>query len=183
MSGLALLWRTTIRSGLLRLVLHDQKHGTSLITGTTQDFPTPGTVTFEPVVCQQCHYTPALDLAQLGPLGPENDFAADFVNSDLPGGIISSPSVANGRDQVKHKSMSNVMHSHHGSLGVFPTIDAPIQDGLGGVATLIRHQSRGGAEVGVLLRQIRPSVRLCLLSLLRRPAFRTCLTMNRNSAN
>jgi hypothetical protein len=68
------------------------------------------------VVCQQCHYTPALDLAQLGPLGPENDFAADFVNSDVPGGIIASPSVANGRDQVKHKSMSNAMHSHHGSL-------------------------------------------------------------------
>jgi len=98
------------------LKLHDQKHATSLINGTTEDFPTPGTEAFKPVVCQQCHYTPALDLAQLGPLGPENDFEAEFVNSDVSGGIISSPSVANGRDQFKHKSMSNVMHSHHGTL-------------------------------------------------------------------
>ena len=69
----------------------------------------------KPVVCQVCHYTPALDLAQLGPLaGPEG-------------------TVANGRNQMAHRSNSNVMHSHHGSLGVFPTIDAPIQDGLGGI--------------------------------------------------
>lgn len=68
--------------------LHDQKHGTSLESNT-------------PVVCQTCHYTPALDLAQLGPLGPEND----------PGNTLH-----NGRDQLKHKSMSNVMHSHHGSV-------------------------------------------------------------------
>jgi hypothetical protein len=100
------------------LKLHDLKHGTILITGTTEDFPSPGGAPFKPVVCQQCHYTPALDLAQLGPLGPENDFPADFVNSDVPGGIIASPSVANGRDQVKHKSMSNAMHGHHGALDV-----------------------------------------------------------------
>ena len=100
------------------LKLHDLKHQTNLIAGTTEDFPSPGATIFKPVVCQTCHYTPALDLAQLGPLGPENDFAADFVNSDVPGGIIESPSVANGRDQVKHKSMSNAMHSHHGKLDV-----------------------------------------------------------------
>ena len=98
------------------LKLHDLKHGTSLITGTTEDFPNAGVTLFEPIVCQRCHYTPALDLAQLGPMGPENDFEADFVNSDVEGGIISSPSVANGRDQVKHKSMSNAMHRHHGKL-------------------------------------------------------------------
>jgi hypothetical protein len=40
--------------------LHDQKHATDLENQT-------------PVVCQQCHYTPALDLAQLGPLGAEFD--------------------------------------------------------------------------------------------------------------
>jgi hypothetical protein len=68
--------------------LHDQKHGTSLLAGG-------------PVVCQTCHYTPALDLAHVGPRGPENDTP---VNSGNP---------SNGRDQVKHKSMSNVMHSHH----------------------------------------------------------------------
>lgn len=63
--------------------LHDLRHNTSLETST-------------PVVCQSCHYTPALDLAQVGPMGPENAAAT-----------------ANGRDQAKNKSMSNVMHSHH----------------------------------------------------------------------
>ncbi|MGB5457372.1 MAG: cytochrome C [Gammaproteobacteria bacterium] len=91
------------------LRLHDQKHGTSLIVGTTQDDP-PGTVPFEAVVCQTCHYTPALDLAQLGPLGPENDGPL------ILNGVTVSPSLANGRDQIKHKSMSNVMHSHHASV-------------------------------------------------------------------
>ncbi len=38
------------------LRLHDQKHGTTL-----EDE--------KPVVCQRCHYTPALDLAHVGPLG------------------------------------------------------------------------------------------------------------------
>ncbi|HAA04438.1 MAG TPA: hypothetical protein DCE18_13925, partial [Syntrophobacteraceae bacterium] len=37
--------------------LHDAKHGTHLQNST-------------PIVCQTCHYTPALDLAHLGPLGP-----------------------------------------------------------------------------------------------------------------
>lgn len=64
--------------------LHDQKHGTDLENST-------------PVVCQSCHYTPALDLAHVGPKG-EGD--AD----------------ANGRMQTNVRSMSNVMHSHHGSV-------------------------------------------------------------------
>ena len=55
------------------LKLHDQKHGTTLITDTTVDFPVAGVAKFKPVVCQVCHYTPALDLAQLGPLVPGND--------------------------------------------------------------------------------------------------------------
>jgi hypothetical protein len=67
----------------------------------------------DPVVCQRCHYTPALDLAQLGPLGPEND-----TSLDLNGGTLHIDSVANGRDQLKQPSMSNVMHSHHGLLDV-----------------------------------------------------------------
>ncbi len=46
----------------------------------------------KPVVCQSCHYTPALDLLQVG---PKNE---------------------NGRNQLAHKSNSNVMHSHHGGL-------------------------------------------------------------------
>jgi hypothetical protein len=93
------------------LRLHDQKHGTSLESGFD---PVTGRGN-EPVVCQRCHYTPALDLAQLGPLGPEND-----TSLDLNGGTLHIESLANGRDQVKHKSMSNVMHSHHASTGLFP---------------------------------------------------------------
>ena len=90
-------------SDLNILRLHDQKHATSLLS--TFDGATGRAA--EPVVCQRCHYTPALDLAQVG------------------------PNEVNGRDQVKHKSMSNVMHSHHASTGLFPTmppaIDAPGQ--------------------------------------------------------
>ncbi len=96
------------------LRLHDQKHGTTLEAD-------------KPVVCQKCHYTPALDLAQLGPLGPEND----------PGNTLH-----NGRDQIKHKSMSNVMHSHHGSVTdasgtkLFPDMPAAIKDEFGVVLNI-----------------------------------------------
>jgi hypothetical protein len=86
------------------LRLHDHKHGTDLGNQT-------------PVVCQTCHYTPALDLAHVGPLGPEND-----------------PVNANGRDQLKQSSMSNVMHSHHGSTGLFPEIPAPQQAADGSIS-------------------------------------------------
>ena len=58
----SLEWAADIN--LLRL--HDNKHGTKLIVGTTQDDPA-GIIPFQAVVCQTCHYTPALDLAQLGP--------------------------------------------------------------------------------------------------------------------
>jgi hypothetical protein len=77
------------------LRLHDQKHGTDLENET-------------PVVCQRCHYSPALDLAHVGPLG-----------ADHPD--------ANGRTQLTQSTMSNVMHGHHGSTGLFPPIPAPIQ--------------------------------------------------------
>jgi len=92
-------------SDLNILRLHDQKHGTTLegaydpATGRADD----------PVVCQRCHYTPALDLAQVGPLGPEND-----------------PANANGRDQLRQSTMSNVMHSHHASTGLFPDMPPAI---------------------------------------------------------
>ncbi len=79
------------------LRLHDQEHGTNLENET-------------PVVCQRCHYTPALDLAHVGPVGPEND-----------------PDNANGRDQLKQSTMSNVMHGHHGATGLFPAIPAAQQ--------------------------------------------------------
>ena len=87
----AVEWASDVN--LLRL--HDLKHGTTLDAGYDASGQSP-----DPVVCQTCHYTPALDLAQLGPQeGPPGTFA-------------------NGRDQVKHKSMSNVMHSHHGTVDV-----------------------------------------------------------------
>jgi len=71
----------------------------------------------KPVVCQVCHYTPALDLAQLGPLAGE------------PG------TIPNGRNQAAHSSNSNVMHSHHGQFtSLFPSIDPPVQDGIGGIS-------------------------------------------------
>ncbi|HEX5675804.1 MAG TPA: hypothetical protein VFX83_10500, partial [Azonexus sp.] len=74
------------------LKLHDVKHATKLITGTTADFPATGATPFKPVVCQSCHYTPALDLAQVGP----ND--------------------VNGRQQSNLKSMSAVMHASHADV-------------------------------------------------------------------
>jgi len=89
--------------------LHDLKHGTDLESRT-------------PVVCQECHYTPALDLAQLGPLGPEFDPYGGF---------------ANGRDQIKVKSMSNVMHGHHADVTdgngnrLFPDMPAAVKDEFG----------------------------------------------------
>lgn len=88
-------------SDLNILRLHDLRHGTSL----ESPFGADGRAA-EPVVCQRCHYTPALDLAQVG------------------------PNEVNGRDQVDHKSMSNVMHSHHAGTGLFPTMP-PAIDGQG----------------------------------------------------
>ena len=61
------------------LRLHDDKNGTSLDAKRS-------------VVCASCHYSPALDLAQLGP------------NDD------------NGKEQTRHHSMSRVMHGYHGNL-------------------------------------------------------------------
>ncbi len=75
----------------------------------------------QPVVCQTCHYTPALDLAQLGPLAGE------------PG------TVANGRNQLAHQSNSRVMHNHHGQFkDLFPNIPPPNQAADG----TIRNQNR-----------------------------------------
>jgi hypothetical protein len=64
--------------------LHDAKHGTNLAASP-------------PVVCQRCHYSPALDLAHVGPLGPPD------VN-------------ANGREQLTHHSNSRALHTFHSQL-------------------------------------------------------------------
>lgn len=82
--------------------LHDQKHGTHLVDET-------------PVVCQRCHYSPALDLAHVGPKGPQDQDA-------------------NGRKQTDVKSMSNVLHAHHGALTdqqgqpLFPDMPPAVDD-------------------------------------------------------
>ncbi|HHJ15214.1 MAG TPA: PKD domain-containing protein [Gammaproteobacteria bacterium] len=84
--------------------LHDLRHNTDLENST-------------PVVCQTCHYTPALDLAHVGPKGAGD---AD----------------ANGRQQTNVRSMSNVMHSHHATVEdldgnpLFPQMPPPV-DGIG----------------------------------------------------
>jgi hypothetical protein len=71
------------------LRLHDAKHGTHLQNST-------------PVSCQTCHYTPALDLANVGPLGPAD-------------------ASANGRDQKVHQTNSRVLHTFHAQFtDLFP---------------------------------------------------------------
>lgn len=72
------------------LRLHDAKNDTSLDSERS-------------IVCANCHYSPALDLAHLGP------------NDD------------NGKQQTQHKSMSNVMHSYHAGL---PANDANDPNGV-----------------------------------------------------
>lgn len=83
----------------------------------------------QPVVCQVCHYTPALDLGQFGP------------QAGAPG------TAANGRNQVAHQSNSRVMHNHHSSLTddtgaplldnngdpLFPVIEPPVQAANGAI--------------------------------------------------
>ena len=66
------------------------------------------------VVCQVCHYTPALDLAQFGPLG------GDAANPDA---------AANGRVQRIQKSNSRVLHMAHAKqTALFPAMPAPTAD-------------------------------------------------------
>jgi hypothetical protein len=84
------------------LLLHDTMHGTRLYSG----YDSSTGLSAKPVVCQTCHYTPALDLAQLGPQD------------------------ANGLTQTTHQTMSQVMHHGHGVLTVnggplFPNMPPP----------------------------------------------------------
>ncbi|MEN6441814.1 MAG: cytochrome C [Syntrophobacter sp.] len=66
------------------LRLHDVKHGTNLEPTT-------------PLVCQKCHYSPALDLAHVGPKGPRDPDS-------------------NGRDQLIHHTNSRALHRFHGKM-------------------------------------------------------------------
>jgi len=91
------------------LRLHDYKHNTTL-AGTSDDGSNGNST--PNVVCATCHYSPALDLAHLGP------------NDD------------NGKEQTQHISMSRAMHGVHGSLpkrhplyaDLFPTMPPPGAD-------------------------------------------------------
>jgi len=77
--------------------LHDAKFGTNHQNNT-------------PVVCQRCHYSPALDLAHVGPLGPGD-------------------AAANGREQRIHQTNSRVLHTFHGWMGdLFPNDMPPPND-------------------------------------------------------
>lgn len=133
------------------LRLHDLKHGARYVStactsgnclssaadpcsissgnpnGSSSCLTNKALVQGKPVVCQVCHYTPALDLAQHGPL------------AGAPG------TVANGRNQLGHESNSRVMHNHHGTItavdrngvAMFPAIPAPTQNSSG----LVTNQS------------------------------------------
>lgn len=59
------------------------------------------------IQCSQCHYSPALDLAQVGP--------------------IDEPAVGvDGRQQTRHSSMSRTMHFNHGQYAdLFPPMPLP----------------------------------------------------------
>jgi hypothetical protein len=96
------------------LRLHDTKHGANY-TSSVDASPLPCTSGSEVscldvrrnIQCSQCHYSPALDLAQIGPVDePEQ-------------GI-------HGRQQTRHISMSRAMHGHHGEFtDLFPEMPAP----------------------------------------------------------
>jgi hypothetical protein len=103
----------TAKINVLRL--HDAKHGdkyvnwdsnknlVSMACDAQSDANDPDCLANQtPVQCSQCHYSPALDLTQAGP-----------VNEPEQG--------LNGRQQVSHISMSRAMHGVHGAL---PDFDA-----------------------------------------------------------
>ena len=105
------------------LRLHDAKHGNSyqawndlgVLAPAVCDSSDPSDANClanqTPVQCSQCHYSPALDLAQAGPV-------------DEP---AQGP---RGRQQRHHISQSRAMHGHHGALAfmgedLFPTMPPP----------------------------------------------------------
>jgi hypothetical protein len=116
------------------LRLHDLKHGADYVdtanqpavcditanngNGSSTCLTNLALVQSKPVICQGCHYTPALDLAHVGPMsGPTGTFA-------------------NGRNQMAHQTNSRVMHNFHGQFtDLFPAIPAPEQDATTGIIT------------------------------------------------
>jgi len=113
----------TAKINILRL--HDVKHGVDYKnwdhSGQLASVPCNASnpddpnclINQTPIQCSQCHYSPALDLTQSGP-----------VDEPQQGN--------NGRQQTIHISMSRAMHGHHGALlpfqgqALFPAMPAPI---------------------------------------------------------
>ena len=107
------------------LRLHDAKHGAkyrnwdsnkqlvSMVCDAAADPNDPDCLDNQrPIQCSRCHYSPALDLAQAGPVDePEQGLQ--------------------GRQQTYHVSMSRAMHEHHGTLPpyngqtLFPSMPSP----------------------------------------------------------
>ncbi len=102
------------------LRLHDAKHGqqytssdgSAAICDAATDANDANCLANQtPIQCSQCHYTPALDLAQVGPI-------------DEP------QQGAKGRQQTRHITMSRAMHFTHGTYQfngepLFPEMPAP----------------------------------------------------------
>ncbi len=108
------------------LRLHDAKHGSSyrnwdnskaLVSAPCNADLNPDDpnclANQTPIQCSRCHYSPALDLLQTGPV-------------DEPEQGIQ------GRQQTFHVSMSRAMHGHHGALppfdgkALFPAMPGPV---------------------------------------------------------
>ena len=108
------------------LRLHDAKHGVNYVNwdanGALATLPCdagsnagdPNCIANQtPVQCSRCHYSPALDLLQSGPV-------------DEPQQGLT------GRQQTLHISMSRAMHGHHGTLPpfdgqpLFPPMPGPV---------------------------------------------------------
>jgi hypothetical protein len=95
------------------LRLHDAKWGAKYVTAANVQSPCRSGAESScldnrrAIQCSQCHYSPALDLAQVGP--------------------IDEPAVGvNGRQQKRHASMSRVMHDNHGQYtDLFPAMPLP----------------------------------------------------------
>ncbi|MGO9546086.1 MAG: hypothetical protein ACLPPF_15000 [Rhodomicrobium sp.] len=83
------------------LKLHDNNLKTTLWQGYNASTGIAKNV----VACQRCHYTPALDLLQIGPQGTD----AVPVNASLQNGVSV------GLTQLSHESMSRALHEFHGT--------------------------------------------------------------------
>lgn len=75
------------------------------------------------IACQTCHYTPALDLAQLGPQGSDGSPAGNQADYAWPD--PATKVIPDGLMQTTHETMSRVMHFAHGMKASVATMPAP----------------------------------------------------------